>query len=122
MHALRVRKHSDPFRVDPPPALPRMVGTDHPNWSGADVGYGAAHIRIRKSRGSATKYPCSNCTAMASEWAYDHTDPEERVDARFGRPYSVDQDRYMPLCVSCHRAFDASQAKAKRGDSNAPRE
>jgi len=41
-----------------------------------------------------------------AEWAYDHGDPNERVDSRRG-PYSVDPSHYLPLCVPCHRAFDA---------------
>lgn len=41
------------------------------------------------------------CTAPAAVWAYDGADPAVLVDVRRGR-YSLDLDRYRPLCRSCH--------------------
>jgi hypothetical protein len=39
------------------------------------------------------------------DWAYDYSDPNARSDARRG-PYSLDLNRYIPLCRSCHKRFD----------------
>lgn len=79
---------------------------EHHNWVGDDATYGAAHARVRTLRGLASGQTCAHCPAQAEHWAYDHTDP----NPRFGRglPFSLDPERYIPLCRSCHRHFDRS--------------
>lgn len=91
-HYRRLQKHGDPH----------VASTRNPD----DVGYAGVHGRLRTQRGRATEHECADCSGQAAEWAYDHGDPDERVDERNG-PYSVDPDRYRPLCRSCHHRFDA---------------
>lgn len=69
--------------------------------------YSAIHFRLRKERGRAGGMTCVRCGGPAVQWAYDHTDPDERWDPASGLPFSLDLDRYQPLCLSCHRRLDA---------------
>jgi hypothetical protein len=73
------------------------------------VGYGAAHDRLRNDRGAASLHRCAGCGSPADEWAYRGGDPDELLNERIGRPYSLDQDRYSPLCRPCHRRRDGNQ-------------
>ena len=77
------------------------------NWSGDDATYEAVHARVFNLRGSAKNYRCAMCEQQADEWAYDHSDPNEKRDP-LNRPFSTDLDTYRPLCRSCHRREDAS--------------
>ena len=72
---------------------------------GDGTGYTSAHMRIYAARGRAAEYDCLHCEGTAAEWAYDHTDPDERV-SKTGQEYSLDPSHYFPLCRSCHRKFD----------------
>lgn len=76
------------------------------NWTYAD-----AHKLVALARGKAREYPCDFCLDQAAHWAYDHADPEELYGLPHSRsrspsPYSLDEYRYMPLCVACHQRFD----------------
>lgn len=76
------------------------------------VGYRAAHMRVQAARGHATSYPCvGECGSPAADWAYDNSDPDEVVTTVNGKPrrYSLDSDRYAPMCRPCHRRFDRTQ-------------
>lgn len=75
--------------------------------------YSGVHMRLIRERGSAREHVCS-CGEPAAEWAYDHTDPEERVDGNRNRPFSLDLSRYSPKCLPCHRRAD-KQDKCLRG-------
>jgi len=77
-------------------------------WLGDAVDYGAVHRRIKMERGPAKVWPCQHCGDQAAHWAYDHTDPNEKVSDR-GR-YSTDPDHYIPLCHRCHVKFDDNNA------------
>lgn len=68
------------------------------------VGYAAVHARLRRGKGKASAFQCIQCGDQAKDWAYDHTDPDERFDA--DGPYSLDPDRYHPMCRPCHLALD----------------
>lgn len=70
-----------------------------------DVGYAAAHYRVRRARGRASLQPCIDCGSTAAQWSYDGTDPAERADTA-GHTYSLDARRYQPRCHSCHSRFD----------------
>lgn len=70
------------------------------------VGYDAVHARLRRSKGLATNYLCIACDRQAAEWAYDQADPAERRDKN--GTFSLDPDRYNPMCRTCHRALDAT--------------
>lgn len=71
-----------------------------------NIGYGALHTRIKRSRGPARKLTCFFCSDRADEWAYDKSDPHVRYDIKNRRPFSMDIERYFPICVPCHRKLD----------------
>jgi hypothetical protein len=76
------------------------------------VGYRAAHMRVVAARGHASSYPCvTDCGRPAAGWAYVHDDPDELVTTFNGAPrhYSLDSDRYAPMCRPCHKRFDRAQ-------------
>jgi hypothetical protein len=105
-HGQRWRRHGDPLVVLPP-GPPVMIGPDHPQWTGDDVGYRAAHRRVAKLEGPASAHPClAGCGGRAYDWAYDCLDPEEKTDPKTGLPYSLDPEHYVPLCRPCHDWFD----------------
>ena len=103
-HYRRWLKHGDPLFVPPPYYLGRS-GSEHPVWRGNNVTYVAVHTRLhRQCRLTA----CAICGAEATEWAYDHTDPNELHGDNHGHPavYSTDLSRYFPACRPCHSRFD----------------
>jgi hypothetical protein len=69
-------------------------------------GYQCAHKKIRRLRGVARDNACQHCGKPAVHWAYDHADPGERFDLKYGGSYSLDPAHYLPLCASCHKTFD----------------
>lgn len=74
-----------------------------------DVDYSAAHGRVRKERGKASRYPCVDCGARAKHWSYDHADPDERtssVERTMGLAFSLNIEHYQPRCVPCHKRYD----------------
>ena len=72
-------------------------------WS-ETVGYLRAHERVYFLRGKAREYTCRHCGGPAAEWAYDWMDPHSIKDEH--GTYSLDVDRYMPLCRPCHIRMD----------------
>lgn len=79
--------------------------------------YAAAHLRIKRAKGPAKNYECLHCHRAALDWAYDGSDPNELVSTdprRFGMRYSLDIDRYLPLCRGCHNRLDGKDAKHLR--------
>lgn len=104
MHGQRVKKHGDPtfeFRAD-----------NNHQWTGDAATYFAIHQRLRKTRGPARAHVCAFCGMPARQWAYDHTDPNERT-SDVG-PYSTDLERYQPACVPCHKASDLAHLRMVR--------
>ena len=89
----------------------RLTGDSGPAeiklWAFAegDGGYETAHRRIQSKRGKALEHACVECGGHAKEWAYDHAAPDERQEDL--GPYSLDVFHYQPMCVPCHRRFDA---------------
>ncbi len=74
-----------------------------------EVDYTAAHGRVHRAKGKASRYPCVDCKATARHWSYDHADPEERTSQALrtvGIAYSLNIEHYEPRCVSCHKRFD----------------
>lgn len=71
--------------------------------------YDAIHGRLRAARGSATANNCVGCGKQAQYWAYDHRDPDERTQLRYGRvyAYSIKFEHYHAMCRSCHEGLDA---------------
>lgn len=101
--------------------LRHRSGERHPLWKGDDIGYTAAHYRVRSQFGPASEHRCIGCGEPAYAWTYDHLDPEELLEfvtLPHGReawvPYSTDPCRYQPRCNSCHVAFDAAYRKSER--------
>lgn len=74
-----------------------------------DITYTAAHLRVVSARGKAAGYMCLDCDGQADEWSYTGDDPDQLTDP-VGRPYSLDTDRYVPRCRSCHRQTDRPRA------------
>lgn len=76
--------------------------------------YKNVHRRLFANRGRAKEYRCQHCSGPASEWAYDHNDPNELYEDWMGRghlaPFSTSLDHYIPLCSSCHKKFDLQTA------------
>ncbi len=79
-------------------------GASNLNWIGDDADYLTVHKRLWRSRGKASEHWCEHCDSKAQEWSYDGKDPNEKVGTR-GRRYSVDLERYFPVCKSCHLQF-----------------
>lgn len=99
-HYSRWWRWGDPETVNETPR-----GSRSPHWQGNQIDYPAAHKRVKKLYGLASGHRCRHCGRPAVDWAYDHADQNELTDER-GYPYSVDPDRYMPLCEPCHKRFD----------------
>ena len=76
-------------------------------WGSDDVGYFGVHGRLASQRGRADARTCEHCGKRAAQWAYDHSCLNERASE--SGPFSIDLERYIPLCVSCHKRFDVSQ-------------
>jgi hypothetical protein len=77
---------------------------------GNHIGYHAAHSRVRRARGPASRYPCVVCGGQASQWSYSYRDQHE---LRWrGLRYSADPRFYDPLCLYDHRRRD-SRARRK---------
>lgn len=89
-----------------PPATPRQ---HRPRRLSPTVGYDGIHHRLRAQKGHADLYQCCECGRRASEWAYDHGDPEEIVDAR-GRVFSRKLEHYQTMCRRCHQILDGRHA------------
>lgn len=76
--------------------------------------YDAAHERVRAVRGRAREHGCERCGAPAAQWAYRRLDAAERHDTGPG-PWSPDPYDYMPLCVPCHKRYDAAGIAIEHG-------
>jgi hypothetical protein len=105
MHSQRQRDSRD--MLGPPPYLREVT------WSGV-------HQRLKALWGSASNYCCVFCGASASEWAYDGTDPAQKIGPAGHLHCRVDScwfsswpEFYMPLCRCCHRNRDAAAASAE---------
>ncbi len=98
----RFSEGHDPNRSAP------LMASDNPSWKGRDIGYTAAHYRVRACRGKASAHPCVDCGKGARHWSYNGRDPQPLVEVRDGimLRYSPDIAFYEPRCQPCHVAFD----------------
>lgn len=87
----------------------KPMGQDHHGWKGDNVGYATLHNRLLRTRGQATEHLCVNCGDQAVEWAYNHSDANERISPQ-GYPYTPNLDAYDPLCKPCHVRRDRRTA------------
>lgn len=80
--------------------------------------YTGMHKRLFYDKGRASAHSCVDCGGRAHEWSYDGGCPNELYDVIEKRPiaYSVDQSRYSPRCVKCHRNRDASLDRDRGAD------
>ena len=103
-HYRRFLDHGDPL----------AGGTFHGSDDITNVG---AHFRVRALWGVAAQYPCIECGGQAKDWAYDGTDPTQKLGAiTYGqtrRPsyvyYSIYPEFYMPMCRKCHGKRDGAR-------------
>jgi hypothetical protein len=77
------------------------------------ITYKAAHDRIRKIRGKASEYLCSDCmNCDAQDWSYRGGSPFEQIgkfradSTRETARWSTDVWSYDPLCRLCHERRD----------------
>ena len=76
--------------------------------------YAAAMQRVRTVRGRAAGHQCAGCGAQAAQWQYDQTDPVPERDAIRGVLFSLDPDRYRPMCRRCARGPGSHAAAVAR--------
>ena len=111
-HLMRMYTHGSPEAV-----LPRRDQRADLNscWTGDEASYNAAHKRVRRTRGRAADHLCQHCDGPAAQWAYGHSDPDERREFDKGCElvYSPDPEHYIALCQPCHRAFDRSSKEVR---------
>jgi hypothetical protein len=84
----------------------KLRGANSPLYK-EQVGYTAAHQRIRTLKGLASEYACVDCNSRALHWSYDHLDENQFINTE-GLAYSIDPSHYEPRCVRCHWAHDHS--------------
>lgn len=87
------------------------------------IGYRAAHKRVIATRGMASGQACADCGQQASEWSYQHDDPDEMIAgdyAHAGMPYSANADHYAPRCRGCHTTFDKARRARSDGEPTYP--
>lgn len=100
-HYQRVRSHGSADVVLPN----HRYGDDHWAWKAdPEVSYHNIHQRVRAACGAAEDHACVTCGGRARQWAYDHSDPDERSSKN--GPYSSSVQHYQPMCVPCHKRFD----------------
>jgi hypothetical protein len=66
----------------------------------------AWHRVLEKKFGKAKTHLCIWCLGPALDWAYLYGSEEELQDPD-GRPFSLNEDDYAPMCRSCHRRYDS---------------
>lgn len=108
------------------PVVPRPVATlpplvNRPAKARAITTYDGVHGALIRLYGRAGDHPCTSCAGPAHDWAYDHSDPHQRLSANangYLRPYSLDLRKYRPMCRSCHGIADKGRPEvvARRAD------
>lgn len=121
----RLVRHGErkPYRVDYSEVLELRAlllreakpTTRQPRGTRTDIGYRAVHSRLQRQYGRADGQPCHYCGQKALHWAYDHNDPNEKLDPR-GYYYSVDMHHYVALCLPCHNYLDKRYVTIRRGE------
>lgn len=75
---------------------------------GDDIGYAAAHWRVRKERGAARQHSCVDCGQQAVDWSLrnDAVSLRNGMHCQIEMTYSVDVMEYDPRCRPCHKTYD----------------
>lgn len=83
--------------------------------------YRVAHKRVSRARGPASLHFCVDCGVRATQWSYDHTDPDELTQQMKNRhgtlwiaTYSTKPEHYESRCRPCHWAFDNRPEEQRR--------
>lgn len=85
------------------------------------IGYEYTHDLLKKNRGRAAEYPCTDCENQAAHWSLSAYAGEiliETVGREAGRSYSHDLDDYEPRCRKCHYAYDKKHDLMRAPDGN----
>jgi len=91
-------------RVHSPETRKRMGRKRQP-----DSGYIAAHMRVRRLRGSASKYTC-DCGDPAIHWAFTwRTTPQDRWMLGGRQMYSLNEEDYEAMCGICASWYDKDE-------------
>lgn len=80
----------------------QRVGPQSPTWKGIDAAYSTAHKRIKRARGRAAQYPCSDCGQPAEEWSFINPNC---ASARTG-PAGTKPNASLPSVLVCSHAPD----------------
>ena len=109
-HLYRFKTYGDPLTDGPGQGVGRKR-MEQPSYAGI-------HKRIFYDKGKATGYTCVDCGNRAQEWSYDGGCPNELYVVLIKKPvaYSVDQSRYSPRCIKCHRGRDLSLDRPRGED------
>lgn len=87
----------------------RYVASGRMRRKGAVITYRGVHEGLRRERGPARDYPCTDCRSPADEWSLC-ADPVERhigiTDRGYPVTYSTRLTDYEPRCRRCHRLHD----------------
>jgi hypothetical protein len=100
-------KRTGQVAADPIGKYERTGGNEYSTW----------HSRLARIKGAACNYECVQCGCAAQEWAYDGGDPGERIGrngASLSLRYSTNPDRYVPMCIRCHRRSDTAIRMARK--------
>jgi len=90
MHNLYVKGVLKPRKENP-----KILGENHPNWKGDNVGYGGVHDWIREKYGTPSLCDkCGDTNSKRYEWA------------NITGEYTRDRKNWQRLCVKCHRRLD----------------
>ena len=81
-------------------------GPDHYAWKGDDVGYFAAHHRVRRIRGKAIScvWGCESAQYTWANLTGNYADPQD----------------YASMCQSCHMRFDNARRSMEPGFTRQP--
>lgn len=75
--------------------LPGCSCSKHARSSALSTKYNARHSRLRRNRGSASRYLCVDCGELAEHWSQVH-----------GTNGMDLYNHYRPMCCSCHHEYD----------------
>jgi hypothetical protein len=85
------------------------------------IGYEYTHNLLKKHRGKAREYQCTDCENQAAHWslsAYAEEILIESVGREAGRSYSHNLSDYEPRCRKCHYAYDKKHDLMRGPDGN----
>jgi len=111
-HLYHFEKYGDPLAVGPGKRAGRKR-KEIPTYTGM-------HKRLFYDLGKASAHTCVDCGSQAQEWSYNGGCPNELYEVIEVEPipYSIDQSRYSPRCVRCHRIKDLSGNQNRKGSLN----